>query len=353
MIKNYFKIAFRNLLRNKGFSAINIAGLAIGMASAILILLWIQNEVSYDRFHKNAPYLYAAYNRGISNGKLECWDGTPNILGPTLKLEHPEIAEVTRTSYRWFVTAAGEKKLSTRCMYTDPSFLQMFSFPMLQGNAATALNSVYNIVVTEKMAKKMFGNTDVIDKIIKIDQENFTVSGVLKDLPTNTQFDFEYLLPWSYQSKLNGGDEPQWGNNSYNTYVQLKPNTNLASVNANIANVSKKHSNGEVKEEVFLHPIAKWHLYSNFENGKVAGGRIAIVITFGIIAAFILLIACINFMNLSTARSEKRAKEVGIRKVVGAGKASLVGQFLGESYVDCFYCRRGGITVSTVITRLV
>jgi len=336
MISNYFKIALRNLLCNKGFSAINIAGLAIGMASAILILLWIQNEVSYDRFHKNAPNLYEAFNRGISNGKLVCWDGTPNILGPTLKLEHPEIAEMTRTSYRWFVTAAGENKFSTKCMYTDPSFLYMFSFPMVKGNAATALNSIYNIVVTEKMARKMFGSTDVLGKIIKIDNDNFTVSGVLQDLPTNTQFDFEYLLPWSYQAKLNGGDEPQWGYNSYNTYVQLKPNTKLASVNANIMNVSKKHSNGEIKEEVFLHPANKWHLYSNFENGKVAGGRITIVFTFGIIAAFILLIACINFMNLSTARSEKRAKEVGIRKVVGAGKGSLVGQFLGESVLIAF-----------------
>jgi len=331
MIKNYFKIAFRNLLRSKGFSALNIAGLAIGMASAILILLWMQNEISYDRFHKNGPYLYEAWNRGISNNKLECWESTPNMLGPTLKLEQPEIANVARISYRWFVTAAGEKKLSTKCMYADPSFLQMFSFPMLKGDDKTALNSIYDIVVTEKMANKMFGSTDVLGKIIKIDKDNFTVSGILKDLPTNTAFDFEYILPWSYQTKLNNGDDAQWGNNSYNTFVQLKPNTNLAAVNAKIMNVSKIHSNGEVKEEIFLHPISKWHLYSNFENGKVVGGRIAIVITFGIIAAFILLIACINFMNLSTARSEKRAKEVGIRKVVGAGKGALVGQFLGES----------------------
>ena len=331
MIKNYFKIAFRNLLRNKGFSALNIAGLAIGMASAILILLWMQNEISYDRFHKNDAYLYQAWNRGIASNKLECWESTPNILGPTLKLEQPEIANIARADYRWFVTSVGEKKLSTKCMYADPSFLQMFSFPMIKGDDKTALNSVYDMVVTEKMAIKMFGNTEVLGKIIKIDQDNFTVSGVLKDLPTNTAFDFEYILPWSYLAKLNGGDEPRWGDNSYYTFVQLQPTANLAAVNAKIANISRKHTNGEIKEEIFLHPISKWHLYSNFENGKVVGGRIAIVITFGIIAAFILLIACINFMNLSTARSEKRAKEVGIRKVVGAGKGALVGQFLGES----------------------
>jgi len=330
MLRNYFKIAFRNLLRNRGFSALNIAGLAIGMASAILILLWMQNEVSYDRFHKNRAYLYEVWNRGIANNKLECWESTPNILGPTLKQDYPEIANMARTNYRWFVTSVGEKKLSTKCMYADPSFLQMFSFPLLKGDDKTVLNSVYNIVVTEKMAIKMFGTTDALGKIIKIDQDNFTVSGILKDLPTNTAFDFEYILPWAYFAKLDG-DEPQWGNNSYNTYVQLQPNANLAAVNAKIMNVTKTHSNGEEQQEVFLHAVDKWHLYSNFENGKVVGGRIAIVITFGIIAAFILLIACINFMNLSTARSEKRAKEVGIRKVVGAGKGSLIGQFLGES----------------------
>ncbi|MEP6749206.1 MAG: ABC transporter permease [Bacteroidota bacterium] len=330
MIKNYFKVAFRNLVRNKGFSAINIAGLAIGMASAILILLWIQNEISYDRFHKNGAYLYEAWNRGIANNKLDCWETTPKILATTLKLEYPEIANVSRTENRWFVTSAGEKKLSTQAMFADPSFFQMFSFPFLHGNQKTALTNMYDIAVTEKMAIKMFGTTDAMGKIIKIDQDNFTVQAVLKDLPTNTQFDFDYVLPWLYHTRLDGEDL-SWGDNSVNTYVQLQPNANPAMVNAAIMNITKKHSNGEEKVEVFLHPISKWHLYSTFENGKIAGGRISVVITFGIIAAFILLIACINFMNLSTARSEKRAREVGIRKVIGAGKASLIGQFLGES----------------------
>lgn len=330
MLKNYFKVAFRNLFRNKGFSAINIAGLAMGMASAILILLWIQNEVSYDRFHKNTAQLYQVWNRGIANNKLECWESTPEILGPTLKLENGQIADVVRTDYRWFVTSVEEKQISTRAMFADSSFFQMFSFPMLHGNSQTALAGVYNMVVTEKMAIKMFGSTDVIGKIIKIDRDNFTVSGVLKDLPTNTLFDFDYVIPWAYFTKL-GGDHEQWGNNSVSNWVQLKPGVKMADVNARIINTTKKHSNGEEQEEIFLYPVSKLHLYSNFENGNPAGGRIGIVITFGIIAAFILLIACINFMNLSTARSEKRAKEVGIRKVVGAGKGSLIGQFLGES----------------------
>ncbi len=330
MFKNFLKIAYRNLLRNKGFSAINIAGLTVGMASALLILLWIQNEVSYDKFHKNKDYLYEAWNRGTFNNKLQCWHSTPKILGPTLKQEYPEIADVARTNNQWFVTTVGLKQISCSGLFADPSFLKMFSFPVLQGNAETALNSVSNVVITQKMAIKMFGTEDAIGKILKIDKTNFTVSGILKDLPTNTRFTFEFIMPWAYMTKL-GWDDNYWGNNSVNTYVELKPNATAILVDSKIKNVTKTHSNGNEQQEVFLHPITKWHLYSNFENGKVVGGRIAIVVTFSIIALFILLIACINFMNLSTARSEKRAKEVGIRKVVGAGKRSLIAQFLGES----------------------
>jgi len=335
MLKNYFKIAFRNLLRNKGFSAINISGLAVGMASAILILLWIYNEVSYDQFHKNKDYLYEAWNRGTFDGKLQCWDNTPKILGPTLKQEYPEVAEVSRQYSRWYVTRAGEKKVSSKALVTDPSFLSMFSFPLLQGNAKTVLNNVYSIVITEKMAKKMFGTTDVMNKVISIDKDNFTVTGILKDLPTNSSIDFEYILPWAYLIKT-GGDDNYWGNNSVQTFVQLKPNASEALANVKIKDITKKHSNGLEEQEVFLHPITKLHLYSNFENGKISGGRIETVRLFGIIAAFILLIACINFMNLSTARSEKRAKEVGIRKVAGANRGLLIGQFIGESVIISF-----------------
>ena len=185
------------------------------------------------------------------------------------------------------------------------------------------------------MAKKMFGTADVINKVITIDKDNFTVTGILKDLPTNSSFDFEYILPWSYLIKT-GGDDNSWGNNSVQTFVQLKPNTSESLADAKIKDITIKHSKGQEQEEVFLHPISKWHLYSNFENGKISGGRIETVRLFGIIAVFIILIACINFMNLSTARSEKRAKEVGIRKVAGANKSLLIGQFIGESVIISF-----------------
>ena len=330
MLKNYLKIAFRNLLRNKAFSAINILGLSVGMASALLILFWMYNEISYDRFHKHKDYLYEAWNRGTFDGKLQCWNSTPQVLGPTLKAEYPEVSNISRNYSRWFVTRVGDKKISSEAIITDAAFLTMFDFPLLQGNMQTALNSVGSMVVTQKMAVKMFGTEDVLGKVISIDKDNFTITGVMQDLPPNTEFRFEYILPIEYLKKIGSADDG-WAFNSVRTYVQLKPGTNPEVFDEKIRDLTIRHSNKTEEHEVFLHPISQWHLYSNFENGKVVGGRIAIVRMFGIIAAFILLIACINFMNLSTARSEKRAKEVGIRKTAGANKGLLVGQFIGES----------------------
>jgi ABC-type antimicrobial peptide transport system permease subunit len=335
MLISYIKVAFRNLWRSKGFSFINIVGLAIGMASAVLILLWIQNELNYDGFHKNKARLYEVWNRGTFDNELQCWPNTPMILGPTLKQEIPGIAGSTRVEDRWYVTSAGEKKVSTHAHVVDPAFLTMFSFTMLKGDAATALNSVYSIVITEEMAKKMFGNEDAMNRTIRIDMDNFTVTGVLKDLSPNSSFDFEYLLPWDYIKKT-GQEDQHWSNNAVNNYVLLEPGATEVAVDNKIRDITKKHSNGEVHEELFLHPMSKWRLYSNFENGKITGGRIEVVRLFGIIAAFILLIACINFMNLSTARSERRAKEVGIRKVVGARRGLLIMQFIGESIFIAF-----------------
>jgi putative ABC transport system permease protein len=330
MFRNYLKVALRNLWRSKGFSFINITGLAIGLASAMLIGLWIYNEVSYDRFHKNDSQLYQVWNRGNFDGQINCWDNVPKILGPTLRLEYPEIANVVRTNSRWFVTRTKDKKVSSSALIADSTFLSMFSFPMLEGNPNSALNNTYSLVITKRMATKMFGREEALNKVITIDSNNFTVTGVLKDLPSNTRFDFEMILPWSYLTKTGQNDE-NWGNNSCYTFVQLKSGTNPTFMNAKIQDVTIKHSGGVEQQELFLHHISKWHLYSRFENGKIVGGRIELVRMFGIIAAFILLIACINFMNLSTARSEKRAKEVGIRKAAGANKSLLVGQFLGES----------------------
>ena len=332
------KLAFRNLRKSKGFTFINIAGLSVGMASAVLILLWIQNETSYDRFHKNEKTLYQAWNRGIFDNKLNCWNATPKILGPTLKQDYPEIAQTARVNWgNQFLFTIGEKHLMVGGTCVDAAFLNMFSFPLIKGNPNTALSDVYSIVITETLAKKLFQDKEPIGQVVRLDnRDNFTVKAVMKDLPDNSKFKFEYLLPWTYMDKR-GWSDSNWDNNSTQTYVQLNPNATEAGVDARIKNITIKHLDGKEKIEVFLHPITKWHLYSQFENGKVVGGRIETVRMFAVIAGFILLIACINFMNLSTARSEKRAKEVGIRKVVGARKNSLVAQFLGESVLLAFF----------------
>jgi putative ABC transport system permease protein len=334
MRNNFFKVAFRNFWRSRGFSLINITGLAVGMAGAILILLWIQNELSFDRFHAKKDRLFEVWNRDTYDGKLQCWNSTPKILGPTLKLESPGIEQMTRINWGTntaFLLDVGEKKLKAKGALVDPGFLTMFSFPLVEGNMRTALSGTYSVVITEELAKKLFGNEDPMNRIVRVDnKDNFSVSGVMKDLPNNTGFEFEYLLPYEYTKILDWYDE-YWDNNSTTTFVELKPQISEAAVDSNIKNTTKIHTNGSDKAELFLHPLPMRHLYSRFENGKIVGGKIEVVRLFGVIAAFILLIACINFMNLSTARSEKRAKEVGIRKVVGAGRHSLILQFLGES----------------------
>jgi len=335
MIKNYFKIAFRNLWRNKSFSSINIFGLAIGMASALLIFLWMQNELSIDRFHKKGERIYVMYNRDKdAQGKTWAWPNTPKILAPTLKKDYPEVEDAVRFNNITFLLTVGDKKLNSRGAFADSGFLNVFSFPLLEGNPKDALKGSYSIVLTQKLAKALFGNNDAMGKIVRIDSvNNCTVTGILKDLPNNTQFEYTYLLPWDYMHKL-GWDDESWGNNSVETYTLLKPGSSESAFDKKIKDITIDHTKGSPdasSTEVFTQPLNRAYLYARSDNGKLVGGQIETVRLFGIIAAFILLIACINFMNLSTARSEKRAKEVGIRKVVGAQKKSLILQFIGES----------------------
>ncbi len=338
MLKNFFKIAFRNLWKNKGFSIINITGLAIGMASAMLLLLWIYDEVSYDQFHDKKERIYEAWNRAEFSGEMHSWNTTPKILARTMEHDFPEVDKAVRVNWPSnLLFSVGEKRIMVPGNMVDSSFLDMFSFPLLRGNPHTALNDMHSLVVTEKLAKKLFGNEDPMGKLVKIDnKETFRVTGLAKDPPGNTRFQFEYLLPWSYLHHL-GDDDENWGNNSTRTYVLLKQNASLAPVQSKLRTLKGKYEKEEAKWEMFLYPMSRWRLYSRFNGAVEDGGRIEFVKLSAIIAAFILLIACINFMNLNTARSEKRAKEVGIRKVVGARKGGLISQFLGESVLLSFF----------------
>ena len=340
MIRNFFKVAYRNLLRNKGFSAINITGLAVGMAAAILIFMWIYDEQSYDGFHKNKDRIYEVWNRVAIEGKVTCWN---TVSAPTARAVEKDLPEIERTvradSYGNLLFSVGEKKVLKSGMVVDTGFLQVFSFPMLKGNPLTALNDVHSVVLTESTAKSLFGNDDAIGKIIRIEnKDNYTVTGVVKDPPANTRFQFDYLLPWSY-IKYGEGQDYGWNDNSTPTYVLLKPNVNHAAADRKVKDLRQHYSDDAktMKWELFLYPLERWRLYSSFTNGvEDNGGRSTFIKIFSIIAGLILLIACINFMNLSTARSEKRAKEVGIRKVVGAQKSTLIGQFIGESVFIAF-----------------
>ena len=304
------------------------------MASAILILLWIQNETTYDNFHEKKDRIYQAWNKAAFSGKLQCWNTTPKVLASAVQRDIPEVEQATRVNWpNSYLVTYGDKKLSIRGNIVDSNFLQVFTFPLLQGNAKTALNDMHSIVVTETFVQKVFGNENPMGKVVKLDnKDNFTVTGVVKDPPINSRFKFDYLLPWSYL-RANGNDDEYWGNNSTSNYVLLKENASFAAANSKINKIKARYSKdpSDSSWQMFLYPMSRWHLYSNFTDGVEDGGRITFVKLFGIIAVFILLIACINFMNLSTARSEKRAREVGIRKVVGARKGALVAQFIGES----------------------
>ncbi|QEC65967.1 FtsX-like permease family protein [Panacibacter ginsenosidivorans] len=339
MLTNYFRTAWRSLVRGKSFSFINIAGLAIGMAGAMLILLWIQNEISFDKFHENKDNLYEVYVlTSNTDGHPGAVDATSQPLGPALKKSYPEIDAFTRVweLRDWLLSTNDKSLLSMQGFIVDSSFLKMFNFPLIEGNIAEQLKNRNGIVITQDLAKRLFGNEDAIGKIIKTENaDNFTVTGVLKNPPINTRFQFDYLLPWSFRDTQNDGytnETERWLSNNTSTYVLLKPNTNVAALNEKIKNITKNYTGRNDVWTHFLFPLDKWHLYSEFQDGKSVGGRIDTVRVFAVIAFFILLIACINFMNLSTARSEKRAKEVGIRKVVGARKSLLIGQFITEAF---------------------
>jgi len=337
MIKNYLKIAFRQLLKNKSFSAINILGLAIGMGSVILIALWMQNELSYDNFHKKRERIYELWNRAEYSGNLECWNTTPMVAAKTLPHDIPEIEKMARVNWSgdWLFDT-GTKQLHLKGNVVDKEFLDVFSFPLLQGDPKTALANGTCIVLTEKAARKLFGHTDVIGKALRVDnKENLVVTAIISDPPDNTRFDFEYLIGWQYLL-VGGKEDERWGNNNMRNYVLLRENASFETAQSKVKNIRQKYQDKEDAFEMFLYPMDRWRLYSRFEEGVEVGGRVEYVRLFGIIAGFILVIACINFINLSTARSEKRAREVGIRKTVGARRNSLILQFISESVILVF-----------------
>ncbi|GAB3641520.1 ABC transporter permease [Spirosoma arcticum] len=336
MLQNYLKIAWRNLIRNKTFSAINIAGLALGMASSLLILLWVQDELSVGTHYPNASQLYRVMENEIADGRIVTDEDTPGILAEELKKQFPEVAyAAVRSDLEQHVLTAGGKTARQIGHYAGADWFRLYGVPLLIGTPETAINTPGSVAISAKMAHIYFGSPQkAVGKSIRFDNWlNYQVTAVFANLPASTPEPYEYVLNWAdYQRR-----EPWtkvWENTGPRTRLQLRPDADVTNVNAKLKTFLKgrnKDLNASYNVELFLQPETEAYLYSNFRNGQRDGGRIEYVWLFVIVAVFLLLIAGINFMNLATARSVKRAREVGVRKVVGAERASLIGQFMGEA----------------------
>lgn len=338
MLTNYLKIAWRNITRNKAFSAINILGLALGMACSLLIFLWIQNELSVDNYHANGPQLYNVMERQFYDGKIVAHGATPGLLSDELKKQFPEIVYAAGVT-GWdanLTFAVGDKANKQTGRWAGADWFQMYSIPLLAGTPQTALNAPNNLAISKKVAATYFGSPQqAIGKSIRIDNtKDYQVTAVFDDLPDNASTKYDFLLNWLDCLERNTWMK-DWDNNGPRTRIMLRPDANVANLEAKMRFLMRKlNKNLKPKEfdiQLFLQPYSEAFLYSNFENGQQDGGRIEYVRLFGIVAVFLLLIACINFMNLATARSAKRAREVGVRKVVGAMRSLLIGQFVGEA----------------------
>jgi ABC-type antimicrobial peptide transport system permease subunit len=337
MLSNYFKVALRVMFRNKAFTAINVSGLMLGITGALLLGLWIIQELSFEQFHTNKDRLYMAWNRASENGQIVCWETTPRVLAPTLETEFSFVDKAV--SYAsWGTThlfTVGEKRmLKTSGIFTDPALLTMLSFPLLEGDPTHALRAPNSIVITAKFAKQLFDEKSAYGETVTISQSSrrfdFTVTGVLKDIPPNSDFNFEYLIPFGFLESL-GEKDRNWGNNSVTTLVMLKEGSDVSDVNDQIRDIEKKNYAEGQHIEIFLYPLTQMRLYSRFENGVAVGGRIEVMRMLGMLGALLVAVACINFVNLSTARAQRRAKEVAVRKVTGAVRSSLIVQFFCES----------------------
>ncbi|MES2730759.1 MAG: ABC transporter permease [Bacteroidota bacterium] len=331
MLLNYFKIALRNLLRHKAFSLINILGLGLGMACSLLIYLWVQDERSFDRFLPGVKEVYFVRVNSLFNGQITTSFVTPGPLSEAIAKDIPAVASVTKITFgKNLLIKVGEKSSKENGQYATPGFFGIFHLPVLAGNPAKALAQPKQIIITRKLADKYFPNESALGKIIQLNNDKlFTVGAVLENLPANASLQFDWLVNFQVQEQ---DWMKTWGNSTFMTYVRLKPNTIAAHAQAAMKGMYSRYvSPSEKDTHPILQPMTDLHLYGNYENGQAVGGQIAYVRIFSLVALFILLIACINFMNLATARSALRTKEIGVRKVVGASRPSLIGQFMAES----------------------
>ncbi len=326
MIQNYLTVAWRHITRNRLLSSINVIGLALGMSCSLIIWLWISDELNVNKSYKDADRIY--FVRQTSSVYTN--DYTPGPLAEALKKDIPDVVAATKF-WTWpndYMVKVGQVAAKETGLYATDDFFTIFQYPVLHGNPVDALRSPNAIVITRRVAETFFGTTDAVGRTLQLNNDkHYRVGAVIEDVPQNTSIQFG----WIVNIKVAEEDwMKNWGNNSFHTYVKLQPNSSQAQAEARMKGLLKRYKS-DITDDPILQPIGDMYLYGEYVNGKPVGGRISYVRTFGFVALLILLIACVNFMNLATARASLRAKEVGVRKVIGAMRSSLVGQFLGES----------------------
>ena len=336
MLRNYFLITFRNLYKNGFYSFINITGLAIGISCSLLILLWVSDELSYDKFIPKSDRIYQVWANSEFNNDINSWISVPQPAYEAMKTADNSIVNSTISDWGGdHLLTVGENRLLKRGFRVGSEFLEMFEFPLLSGSAATVLDDPSSIVISQELATMLFGDDDPINQVIRLDDESeMKVSGVLKNVPKNSSFQFDFLVSWQHYIQTSSWvleNVDNWGNYSFQVYVELDDPSNMSKVEDVIRPMLTEKGQDDVPRQFFLYPMERWRLFSNFEKGQEKGGMNDYVQLFSIIAIFIIVIACINFMNLATARSERRAKEVGIRKSIGSKRYELIMQFMGES----------------------
>ncbi len=337
MFKSYFKTAFRNLWKNKVFSIINIMGLALGLACSLLIMLWVNDEYNVDAFHKNGPQLYSVYEKQYRDGAVDAFYGSPGIMADEMKRVLPDVQYAVNMDWPGLSTfEANNKIIKENGIHAGQDFFKMFSYPLLEGSSITALKNPDNVTISKKMAEEFFGSpAKAIGKTIRFqNQKDLKITGVFDDMPDNSTMQYDYVLNWD-EFLENNSWAKDWTNNGPGCYIMLRKGTDAKAFETKITKFLDTYNKEQTKRSYIRLGIARYgdvYLHSNFDkNGNVSGGRIQYVKLFSIVAIFILLIGCINFMNLTTARSVKRAKEIGIRKVVGAVRTALIKQFIGEA----------------------
>lgn len=345
MYQSYFKIGWRNLIKNKGYSFINIGGLAVGMAVAILIGLWLYDELSFDKNHENYDRIGRVIRTGTLNGETGTTTFLPYALGDELKTKYGSNFKHVVMSWpvRDHILSVDDKNISYKGGFIEPAAPEMFTFKMLKGTWQS-MKDPHSILISASLSRILFGDADPMEKQLKIDNKmDVKVTGVYEDMPHNSHFhDAQFFAPWDLFVSVNDWMKGQgFKNNFLDIYVEIQGETDFNKASANIKdavlnNIRDDKEYVAVNPQIFLHPMRLWHLQSEWKNGVLSGGLIQFVWLFGIIGVFVLLLACINFMNLSTARSEKRAKEVGIRKTMGSLKGQLVHQFFSESFLVVF-----------------